>query len=144
MRISDVLRSKGTDVFTIAPETTVREFLAILAERRIGVCVISADGSTLAGICSERDVVRSLADQGAALLDEPVSTIATLQVHTAEPETSVEDIARLMTQRRIRHVPIVVNGALCGLISLGDVVKHRMDELETERQALVDYISSAG
>lgn len=144
MRISDVLRSKGAAVFTIKPDTSVGDFLAILAEHRIGVCVLSEDGSTLAGICSERDIVRNLAARGSQLLSDPVSTIATIEVQTATPETSLEDLARMMTERRIRHVPVVVDGVLAGMVSLGDVVKYRMDELETERQALVDYISSAG
>lgn len=144
MRISDVLRNKGTDVFTIRPDTSVRDFLGILAEHRIGVCVISEDGTTLAGIVSERDVVRGLAARGAELLEEPVTVVATIDVHTAEPETTLEDLSRLMTERRIRHVPVIVDGSLSGLVSLGDVVKHRMDELESERQHLVDYINSSG
>ncbi|MGQ0631232.1 MAG: CBS domain-containing protein [Sporichthyaceae bacterium] len=144
MRISDVLRTKGAEVFTISPDTTVSDFLAIMVERRIGACVLSPDGLTVAGIVSERDIAKALHTRGAALLTEPVSVIATIDVQTADPADSLDDLTRVMTDRRIRHVPVVVEGKLVGLVSIGDVVKYRMDELETERQALVDYISSAG
>jgi CBS domain-containing protein len=144
MRISDVLRNKGTDVFTVRPDTTVRDFLAVMVERRIGACVLSADGITVAGIVSERDIARALHERGAAILADPVSAIATSDVVTASPDDSLDDLTRMMTERRVRHIPVLVDGRLSGLVSIGDVVKHRMDELETERQALVDYISSAG
>src|SRR5262249_42781988 len=140
----DVLRVKGSDVFTVRPQTTVREFLNVLVERRIGACVLSADGRTVAGIVSERDIAVGLARRGAAIIDEPVSALATVDVRTADPTTTLDELMRLMTDSRIRHVPIVVDGTLAGLVSIGDVVKHRMDELEAERQHLVDYISSAG
>lgn len=144
MRISDVLRNKGTDVFTVAPDTTVRDFLAVMVERRIGACVLSSDGETVAGIVSERDIARALHERGATILAEAVAAIATTDVVTASPEDSLDDLTRMMTERRVRHIPVLVDGRLAGLVSIGDVVKHRMDELETERQALVDYISSAG
>jgi CBS domain-containing protein len=144
MRISDVLRNKGTDVFTVRPDTTVRDFLAVMVERRIGACVVSADGTTVAGIVSERDIARALHERGTDILAEPVSAIATADVVTASPDDLLDDLTRMMTERRVRHIPVLVDGQLSGLVSIGDVVKHRMDELETERQALVDYISSAG
>jgi CBS domain-containing protein len=144
VRVSDVLRNKGTAVFTVHPETPVREFLNILVGRRIGACVLSADGQTIAGIVSERDVATGLAARGGELLDLPVSTIATVDVFTATPDTALEDVMRVMTDRRCRHVPIMVDGALGGLVSIGDVVKYRMDELEAEREHLVNYIASAG
>jgi len=144
VRVSDVLRNKGAEVVTVPPETPVREFLDVLVSRRIGACVLSRDGRTLDGIVSERDVAIGLAARGAELLGTPVSAIATTDVHTASPETTLDELMHLMTERRCRHVPVIVDGALAGLISIGDVVKHRMGELEAERQHLVDYISSAG
>ncbi|GAA0611825.1 CBS domain-containing protein [Sporichthya brevicatena] len=144
MRISDVLRNKGTDVYTVRPDTPVREFLSVMVERRIGACVLSSDGVTVAGIVSERDIARALHDRGADILAAPVSEIATSDVHTCHPEESLDELTRVMTERRVRHIPVLVDGRLAGLVSIGDIVKHRMDELETERQALVDYISSAG
>lgn len=140
----EVLRAKGTDVFTVRPDATVREFLDVLAARNIGACVISTDGRTIAGIVSERDVALALATRGAQLLAEPVSSIGTAEVHTAGLEATLEDLMILMTQRRVRHVPIVADGELAGIVSLGDIVKRRMDELASERQHLVDYIASAG
>lgn len=144
MRISDVLRNKGTEVFTVQPDTTVRDFLAVMVERRIGACVLSADGTTVAGIVSERDIARALHERGAAFLTEPVSAIATTDVFTATPDDNLDDLTRVMTERRIRHIPVLVDGQLTGLVSIGDVVKHRMDELESERTHLMEYISQAG
>jgi len=131
-------------VFTVHPDTPVREFLDILVERRIGACVLSSDGATIAGMVSERDIATGLARRGADLLGTPVSAIASVDVHTVDPEATLDEVMRLMTERRCRHVPVVVDGRLAGLVSIGDVVKHRMDELETEREQLVNYISSAG
>lgn len=144
MRIADVLRNKGTEVFTVSPDTSVRDFLAVMVERRIGACVLSEDGSTVVGIVSERDIAHALHARGAGILAEPVSAIATAEVCTAAPDDSLDDLTRLMTDQRIRHVPVLVDGRLAGLVSIGDVVKHRMDELESERRHLVEYISSAG
>ena len=141
MRISDVLRAKGTTVVTVAPETDVAGLLAVLARHRIGGAVVSPDGRSVAGIVTERDVVRALAARGAGALAEPVSGIATAQVRTVLPESSLEDVERLMTEGRFRHVPVIVDGALGGLVSIGDVVKHRIDELESERSELAGYIT---
>jgi CBS domain-containing protein len=144
VRVSDVLRTKGAEVVTVRAEATVRELVQVLAERRIGACVVSEDGRTAVGIVSERDVAKGLARLGAALLDEPVSAICTSLLHTATPENDLVELMKAMTEHRVRHMPVVVDGALVGLISIGDVVKHRIDELEEERQHLVEYISSAG
>ena len=141
MRITDVLRVKGTRVVTVTPDTTVRQLLAVLAEHGIGAVVVSRDGTSVDGIASERDIVRALARRGAAVMSEEVTAIYTAQVHTVTPETSLEDVMRMMTERRIRHAPVVVDGGLRGIVSIGDVVKNRMDELETERAALTDYIT---
>ena len=143
MRISDVLRVKGTDVVTVTPDTKVRQLLNVLAEHGIGAVVVSADGSSVDGIVSERDVVRAFAQRGAAVMSEPVTEIYTAEVRTVAPDTSLDDVMRLMTEHRMRHAPVLVDGALGGLVSIGDVVKNRMDELETERTALSDYISTA-
>ncbi len=143
MRINDVLRVKGAEVVTVTPDTTVRQLLQILAEHKIGAVVVSVDGTSVDGIVSERDVVRAFAQRGAAVMSEPVTEIYTAEVRTVTPETTLDDVMRLMTEHRMRHAPVVVDGTLRGLVSIGDVVKHRMDELETERAALSDYITTA-
>jgi CBS domain-containing protein len=141
MRISEILRRKGGDVATIAPEAKVRQLLALLAEHNIGAVVVSTDGTTIEGIASERDVVRRLNQRGAGLLDAPVSSIMTATVRTCAPGDKVEDLRATMTEHRIRHVPVVRDGELIGIVSIGDVVKSAISELETEREQLVDYIS---
>jgi CBS domain-containing protein len=141
MRISEILRNKGEQVATIEPEAKVRQLLALLAEHNIGAVVVSTDGATIEGIASERDVVRRLNERGAGLLDEPVSAIMTESVRTCEPSANVESLRATMTEHRIRHVPVVRDGRLVGIVSIGDVVKSTIAELETEREQLVDYIS---
>ena len=141
MRISDVLRAKGTQVVTITPDTTVRSLLTVLAEHRIGAVVVSHDGTSVDGIVSERDIVRALALRGDAVMSEQVTAIYTADVHTVTPETALDEVAGMMTERRIRHAPVVVDGRLRGIVSIGDVVKTRIGELETERAALTDYIT---
>ncbi len=140
MRISDVLRVKGTRVVTVTPETKVRRLLAVLAEHGIGAVVVSHDGASVDGIASERDIVRAFAKRGAAVMSEAITAIYTAEVHTVTPETQLEDVMRMMTEQRVRHAPVVVDGGLRGIVSIGDVVKNRIDELETERAALTDYI----
>jgi CBS domain-containing protein len=144
MRISDLLRAKGSEVVTVTPESDVRQLLAVLTERRIGAVVVSRDGTGVDGIVSERDVVTALAERGAGALAEPVSAILTAEVHTVTPDTQVDELMRLMTDKRVRHVPVLVDGALHGIVSIGDVVKSRIGELESERAALSDYIATAG
>ena len=141
MRISDLLRVKGTRVVTVPPDTTVQDLVTVLAEHRIGAVVVSADGTSVDGIVSERDVVRAMALRGAAVLSEQVTAIYTADVHTVTPVTELEDVERMMTERRVRHAPVTVDGRLRGIVSIGDVVKSRIGELETERAALTDYIS---
>jgi CBS domain-containing protein len=141
MRISDVLRGKSGKVVTVVPDTPVDRLLAVLAEHRIGAAVVSRDGSTVDGIVSERDVVRALAVRGAAVLTEPVSAIQTTDVFTTAPDAGLAEVERVMTERRFRHVPVVVDGALHGIVSIGDVVKRRIDELESERSELTGYIT---
>lgn len=140
MRISDILRGKGSAVTTVRPDATVRQLLDTLAQRNIGAVVVSADEATIAGIVSERDVVRHLHERGAGLLDAAVSEIMTGQVHTCGPGDAVDDLRKVMTTHRIRHVPVVKDGRLAGLVSIGDVVKSAIDELESEREYLVGYL----
>lgn len=140
MRISDVLRNKGATVATITPETSVAGLLTELCVHNIGaMVVVSPDG--LLGIVSERDVVRMLHEVGAEMLTRPVSDIMTTLVATCSPEDSVDSLSVLMTTNRVRHVPVVVEGRLAGIVSIGDVVKTRMEELEREQQQLQAYIT---
>jgi CBS domain-containing protein len=143
MRIADVLSNKGAAVATIAPETTVSQLLASLAALNIGaMVVVGPDG--LAGIVSERDVVRELHKRGGGLLGQPVSEIMTTVLATCTPRDTVDHLVVLMTQNRVRHVPVLDDGRLAGIVSIGDVVKTRMEELETEQQHLQDYITQGG
>lgn len=142
MQIGQLLRRKGRDVATVEAGTSVRAALGVLADKGIGALVVSADGRHVEGIVSERDIARGLHDRGAALLGDPVSAVMTAEVLSCGPEATVHDLARLMTDRRVRHVPIVEGGVLVGIVSIGDVVKARLDELEAERAQLVDYIQS--
>ncbi|WP_151085073.1 CBS domain-containing protein [Nocardioides cynanchi] len=140
MRISDVLTSKpGHQVITIGPDATVRELLGLLAEHNVGAVVVSADGEAVDGIVSERDIVRRLAESD-AVLDGAVSVIMTSDVHTCAPDVPVDDLRALMTERRIRHVPVVTDGKLVGIISIGDVVKSSIGQLEFERDQLDSYL----
>ena len=142
MLVSDLIKRKGSVVTKASPETTIAALLDLLAEHRIGAVVVSADGG-VDGIVSERDVVRALRTAGAALLDAPISTVMTSDVVVTGPGDTVEDMMRLMTDRRIRHVPVVTqDGRLAGIISIGDVVKSRIDELEADRDQLIGYIQS--
>ncbi|MGO9779574.1 MAG: CBS domain-containing protein [Streptosporangiaceae bacterium] len=141
MRISDVLRVKGRQVVTVTPDTTVRRLLAVLAEHRIGAVIVSHDGTTVDGIASERDIVRAFGERGTAVMSELVTAICTAEVRTVTPATSLEDVMRMMTEHRVRHAPVVVDGGLRGIVSIGDVVKSRIDELETERTHLTNYIT---
>jgi CBS domain-containing protein len=140
MRIGDVLRNKPSqDVITIGPDAGVRELLALLAEHNVGALIVSADGSSVDGIVSERDVVRHLHDDG-TVINNIVSAIMTAEVETCDLTTPVDDLMKMMTERRIRHVPVLDDGRLAGIISIGDVVKHRIDQLEFERDQLDSYV----
>jgi CBS domain-containing protein len=143
MRISDVLRGKGQQVVTVAPDTDVRHLLTVLADHRIGAVVVSYDGTSVDGIVSERDIVRALAERGTTVMSEAITAIYTAEVRTVTPDTRLEEVMRIMTEHRVRHTPVVVGGRLQGIVSIGDVVKNRIDELETERAALNDYITGS-
>lgn len=142
MHINDVVRSKGSTVVTARPDASVTELLSLLAEHNIGAVVVSDDGSTVRGIVSERDIVRALAARGDAVLHESVGELMTSDVHTAAPEESLEELANQMTQRRIRHVPVVVEDSMVAIVTIGDVVKFRLMQLQSERDQLVTYIQS--
>ncbi len=142
MQVSVLLQSKGSEVVTIASDTTMAEVVAVLARHRIGAVVVSADGARIEGVLSERDVVRALADQGAAALDTPAHQIMTTEVFTCELNTTVEELMATMTDQRVRHVPVLVDGSLAGLVSIGDVVKDRISSLEHETEVLHNYISN--
>lgn len=142
MHISDVLRIKGRDVVTVPPDTSVRGLLDVLAEFGIGAAVVSADGETVDGIVSERDVVRGLATRGEGILDDEVDTIMTREVTTASLTDTVDTLFAVMTEQRFRHIPVLVDGRLAGLVSIGDLVKRKVAELETERDSLALYIRS--
>ena len=143
MKISDVIRYKGTDVVTIKPDESVANLLALLDEHRIGAVVVSSDGSTVDGIVSERDVVRQLHLTGTSVVDGPVSAIMTSDVTTGTVKDNITDVAATMTELRARHVPILDDdGKLMAIVSIGDIVKHRLSELQSERDQLRDYITS--
>ena len=140
MRIKEVLASKPThDVVTVGPDATVRELLGLLAEHNIGALVVSGDGNAVDGIVSERDVVRKL-NGNDAILDATVDTIMTSVVQTCEPGHDVDELMVQMTEKRIRHVPVVDDGDLVAVISIGDVVKSRITQLEFERDQLDSYV----
>jgi CBS domain-containing protein len=140
MRIADVLRNKGDAVATIRPDAPIRELLAVLAEKNIGaMVVVGAEG--VVGIVSERDVVRQLHARGPDILSGPVSQIMTKAVATCTKSDTVDSISALMTNSRVRHVPVLDGAALIGIVSIGDVVKTRMEELEAEQEQLQSYIT---
>jgi CBS domain-containing protein len=141
MTIAAILQSKGTEVLTVDCRSTVREAIALLAERKIGALPVLRDGK-VAGIMSERDVIYCLRSDGAAMLDWPVERIMTAPAITVEPSGDILAALSLMTRRRIRHLPVVEGGALIGLVSIGDLVKFRMDKIEAEAAAMLNYIQS--
>jgi CBS domain-containing protein len=126
-------------VITIGPDAGVRELLSLLAEHNVGALIVSSDGESLEGIVSERDVVRHLHHDG-TVVNNTVSAIMTELVETCEPTDQLDDLMEIMTRRRIRHVPVVQGGKLVGIISIGDVVKHKMSQLEFERDQLDSYV----
>jgi CBS domain-containing protein len=140
MRIGDVLNAKPShEVVTIGPDAGVRELVAKLAEYNVGALIVSSDGTTLEGIVSERDVVRHLHSDG-TVVNNTVAAIMTAVVETCDEDTNVDELMKIMTERRIRHVPVVHDGQVIGVISIGDVVKHRIDQLEFERDQLDSYV----
>lgn len=142
MRVANLLTAKGHDVATISQSQSVLEALALLKQHGIGALVVTGATAPLVGIFSERDVVRAVADRGEAALSERVSDLMSVDVTTCDESTLVTDLMSTMTLRRIRHVPVVNDGVLTGIISIGDVVKARLEELEHEKKDLLEYVSA--
>jgi CBS domain-containing protein len=141
MRISDIIRSKGSSIAIAAPSTTISEVVQVLSKWGVGAIVVSDDGTHIDGILSERDIVRSLA-KGEDTMALEARQLMTTEVVTRPPDATVDSLMELMTERRIRHVPVVDDGELIGIVSIGDVVKTRVGELEREAKQLHDYIST--
>jgi CBS domain-containing protein len=143
MTVRQVLSGKGADVVTITPDRTLAQAAKLLAERRIGAVVVSSDEKPVAGILSERDIIRALAQSGATALEKKVADAMTRDVVTCSMQADVDHLMRLMTDGKFRHVPVVENGTLVGIVSIGDVVNRRLSDIEAEQRALKDYIASA-
>lgn len=140
MRIADVLQAKAIkEVITIAPESGVKELIATLADHNIGALIVSADGSSLDGIVSERDVVRHLHHDG-TVINNTVGAIMTDVVKTCSPDDSLDEVMHVMTQGRFRHIPVCDDDGLVGIVSIGDLVKHKIDQLQFERDQLDSYV----
>jgi len=143
MTVEHILLTKGRDVATIEPTVTLAEAARILSERRIGAVVVSDVFRPVVGILSERDIVRAVAARGTSALDEAVSTFMTEKVVTCTGQAAINEIMELMTDGKFRHVPVVEGGRLAGIVSIGDIVKHRLAEIEAETRAMRDYIATA-
>lgn len=140
MRIGEILQAKQTQgIVTVTPDAGVRELIAMLAEHNIGALIVSTDGTSLDGIVSERDVVRHLHHDG-TVINNTVGAIMTSVVETCTPEDSLDDVMGSMTRRRFRHVPVVEDGRAVGIVSIGDLVKHKIEQLEFERDQLDHYV----
>lgn len=141
MRVTDLLRNKGSEVATVPPRVSVTGLLEDLANHNIGAMVVLSATDDVIGIVSERDVVRRLHERGAELLTAKVEEIMTTDVVTCTPNDGVDSLAAIMTERRIRHMPVVEDGKLVGIVSIGDVVKSRIEQLESDREQLESYIA---
>ena len=140
--IGILLQEKGTSVATIGPDATIADVVEGLAANAVGALVVTEDGEHIAGIVSERDVVRALHSRGAGVLAEEVRSVMTVDVYTCERSDTTDGLMALMTEHRIRHVPVVSEGKLGGIVSIGDVVKSRIGELESENSAIIEYIQT--
>jgi CBS domain-containing protein len=143
MIVNGILSIKGRNVVTIGPNQTMGEAARILSEKRIGALLVQDGQKPFLGIVSERDIVRAISARGAGALDEPVSRFMTEKVTTCTTQTPINDVMEVMTQGKFRHVPVVEGGTLLGIVSIGDVVKMRLEEIEAEAQAIRDYIATA-
>ncbi|WP_108883357.1 CBS domain-containing protein [Anderseniella sp. Alg231-50] len=142
MQVQTILNAKGTAVTTVSPDSSVRDLATLLRENKIGAVVVSSDAVAIDGIVSERDIVRQLTDFGPKFLSVKVREIMTKDVVTCAPTDTVDNCMEFMTGRRIRHLPVAVDGKLTGLVSIGDIVKAKMDEIRLEAESLKQYISS--
>ncbi len=143
MNVDSILKTKGSVVVTVAPGEKISVAAAKLKREKIGALVVSEDGIGVSGILSERDIARALADHGAGLGELAVGDLMTRNVITCAPDDTVEELMTTMTERRIRHLPVMADGALCGIISIGDVVKNRLEEIQREAESLRAYIAGA-
>lgn len=142
MNVAQILKTKGSDVLTVAADVPLGEVARTLTERRIGAVIVSEPGKPVAGILSERDIVRAIASKGAGALESAASEVMTPDVICCDPGQSIDQVMAMMTDRRIRHLPVLQDGALKGIISIGDVVKLRIEETVREAEALKDYIAT--
>ena len=142
MKVSDILKAKGAEVMTARPTDTLDTLSHKLRLARIGALVVSRDGVGIDGIVSERDIVHCMAERGAACLSVPVEAVMTKRVVTCSLDSNVADVAKTMTANRIRHLPVAEGGRLAGIVSLGDVVKARLDEMELEAGVLRDLAAA--
>lgn len=143
MLVKNILADKGTDVETMTPAQTLSEAIQVLAKRRIGAIVVTKDAGRIAGILSERDIVRILASDGPGVLDKPISAAMTAKVKVCHEDNSINDVMEIMTAGRFRHLPVERDGLLVGIISIGDVVKRRIQQVEHEAQEIRNYIATA-
>jgi CBS domain-containing protein len=143
MTVARILKEKGRDVLTTQPHRTLKEVVTLLAAKGVGAVVVSDAAMSVLGIISERDVIRAIGAHGAAALDDPVSRHMTPKVITVAESDTIDHVMTTMTNGRFRHVPVVEGGRLAGIISIGDVVKRHVNELDSERRALRDYIATA-
>lgn len=141
--VATMLNRKGTDVLTIAPDATIAVAAAMLTDNNVGALVVSTDGTAIEGMLSERDVVRRLVEHGGAVLDDSVAECMTPEVHTCRRADTSDELMARMTAIRMRHLPVEEDGVLAGIISIGDVVKSRLDELETAASSLQEYITGS-
>ena len=143
MRVAEILKAKDPVILSVRPTETIQQLAQRLRMERVGAMIVSSDGVKIQGIISERDVAHGLAEHGSSILELKVEQLMTRSVITCKPDDSISDIAKVMTERRIRHLPVEEAGRLVGIVSVGDVVKHRMDELQLEANVLRDYAVAA-
>lgn len=143
MNVAAILNAKGSNVVTVKPDTSVADVVRLLAEKRIGAVVVSAGGRRAQGILSERDIVGSLAAHGPLTLEKKAHELMTAHITTCSPQDQLADLMAVMTTKRIRHLPVIEDGLVCGIISIGDVVKWRVEEIEREADALRAYVAQA-
>ena len=141
MQVAHILKAKGTAVHSVPPETTIGDVVHSLSRKRVGAVLVLANDGRIAGIISERDIVHGLAARGGAFLAAEVAAAMTRRVVTCSPQDNVADLMALVTNRRFRHLPVVEDGRLCGIVSIGDLVKSRLDEIEHEARSLRSFIS---
>ncbi|MEQ9643760.1 MAG: CBS domain-containing protein [Alphaproteobacteria bacterium] len=140
MHVEQILARKGSDVVTVSPDTTVGEAARLMTERRIGAVLVRGETGVIAGILSERDIVRGMAEAGGDCARQPVASLMTAEVAFCDPADTIDELMEIMTERRFRHLPVMADNRLVGMISIGDVVKHRIGEIQSEAEAMRAYI----